>query len=438
MDVKNSRFAKFSTVAALIFALVPLMVSGAPPVQVTAADPSSAPQGTVSLDVVVSGSGFDSSAAVSFFVTGTTNPGGITVKNVKVTGPKKLVATIDVADAAAIANFDIQVTQSGGRKGKGTSLFAVLAKASRDPCVAAGLDFPAFTFREKAVNGAQDRQQVYVADATGKCIQPVHDIVGISSDAWSTVFSYPVSGTADVGRIVWNQSNRNIYGVSFSVDGTAVTSYPMELVFAAGDDEIFAVDLSKDGSTVFASIITRGPPDTTRIVAINYSDHSYTTVYGPTGPYEYIDQITVDENGVLFVRQKPPGAPHQILRIDPGCANPSCVVELAHDNVRDVDEVNYPAASNLDDRLVYERRVRTTFRCTVLEIILKDGGPLLNAAQPIYGTRSTWYGGTILTNGVNLPRKNGTSCGQSGSISQIDPATGVETVLVEGYDPDGR
>ena len=41
-------------------------------VTVTAADPSSAVQGTVSLDVTVTGSGFNSTASVKFLVTGTT------------------------------------------------------------------------------------------------------------------------------------------------------------------------------------------------------------------------------------------------------------------------------------------------------------------------------------------------------------------------------
>lgn len=39
-------------------------------VKVTAAMPASAVQGTVSLDVVVSGSGFDNSAKVQYFVSG--------------------------------------------------------------------------------------------------------------------------------------------------------------------------------------------------------------------------------------------------------------------------------------------------------------------------------------------------------------------------------
>ena len=95
--------------------------------------PSSAEQGTVGLEVEISGNGFDSSAAVDFFVTGTTSPGGITVKSIKVRGSRKIIATIDVDLAAFVADFDIEVRLSNGRKGKGTTLFKVQAKANAKP-----------------------------------------------------------------------------------------------------------------------------------------------------------------------------------------------------------------------------------------------------------------------------------------------------------------
>jgi hypothetical protein len=80
-----------AVVALLVFA--PLGIANAQ-VMVTAADPSAAPQGTLSLDVTITGNGFDSTAQVDFLVTGTTNPGGITVRKVSVKGSKRLVATI--------------------------------------------------------------------------------------------------------------------------------------------------------------------------------------------------------------------------------------------------------------------------------------------------------------------------------------------------------
>jgi hypothetical protein len=97
-------------------------------VKVIAATPSSAYQGTFSLDVVVSGSGFDNSARVQYLVSGTTDPGGIAVTKVVFRNSRELVATIDVSDTAALANFDIVVMLDSGRKGKGTTLFSVKAK----------------------------------------------------------------------------------------------------------------------------------------------------------------------------------------------------------------------------------------------------------------------------------------------------------------------
>jgi len=116
----------------LVLGLAPIGAAVAQ-IKVTAATPASAYQGTIALDVVVSGAGFDNSAQVQYFVAGTTNPGGITVKNVVFRNSKELVTTIDVADTADLASFDIQVTLSSGRKGKGTTLFSVKAKPNDEP-----------------------------------------------------------------------------------------------------------------------------------------------------------------------------------------------------------------------------------------------------------------------------------------------------------------
>ena len=79
----------------LIFLVVGLAPAGAAlaQIKVTAATPASAVQGTISLDVVVSGAGFDNTAKVQYFVSGTTNPGGITVKRVAFRNSKELVTT---------------------------------------------------------------------------------------------------------------------------------------------------------------------------------------------------------------------------------------------------------------------------------------------------------------------------------------------------------
>lgn len=118
----------------LLPALVLLLLAGAlpalgaPPVKVTSAVPDTGEQGTLSLVVRVAGDNFGTDSQVAFYVTGTTNPGGITVRNVHWVNAKALDATLDI-DAAAQTElkFDIQV-RTGGRTGKGTELFKVLEK----------------------------------------------------------------------------------------------------------------------------------------------------------------------------------------------------------------------------------------------------------------------------------------------------------------------
>jgi hypothetical protein len=100
------------------------------PVQVAAADPASATQGTLNLNVKVNGKGFKNGAKAKWTVTGTTDPGGVTVNSTTFVSSTELTANITVADTAAIANFDISVTNSDGRGGKGTELFAVTAKGA--------------------------------------------------------------------------------------------------------------------------------------------------------------------------------------------------------------------------------------------------------------------------------------------------------------------
>ena len=98
------------------------------PVQVSAADPAATEQGTINLNVRVTGKGFKNGAKAKWFVTGTTDTGGVTVNSTTFVSSTELSANITVSDTAVIGNFDIQVLNSDGRGGKGTELFAVTAK----------------------------------------------------------------------------------------------------------------------------------------------------------------------------------------------------------------------------------------------------------------------------------------------------------------------
>jgi hypothetical protein len=66
-------------------------------VTVTSATPDTAEQGTISLDVTIKGSGYKKGARAQWFVTGTTNPGGIIVNSTAFVNSTTLVANITVA-----------------------------------------------------------------------------------------------------------------------------------------------------------------------------------------------------------------------------------------------------------------------------------------------------------------------------------------------------
>ena len=193
-------------------------------VQVTSANPSSAIQGTSSLDVEVSGSGFDSTAQVKFLVTGTIDPGGITIKNVSVRGSKKLVATIDVADSAIVSKFDIEVALSNGRKGKGTTLFAVQAKVNgSDACATASMPAFAYTIR----SGKYLTPQIYVADATGACTRLIAGLTDgpayyPSAQYVSLRLLEPAPDGTVIGRIATQEWGRGVLLFQFSVSATGM------------------------------------------------------------------------------------------------------------------------------------------------------------------------------------------------------------------------
>ena len=107
-------------------------------IQVNSATPGAAPQGTINLDVTISGNGFKKGATAQWFVTGTTNPGGVTVNSATFKGSTQLTANITVASDAVISGFDIVVKNTDGRTGKGTDKFAVTVKGGPVGCTTTG------------------------------------------------------------------------------------------------------------------------------------------------------------------------------------------------------------------------------------------------------------------------------------------------------------
>ena len=110
--------------------LLAALVPAAAQIQVNSTNPSAAAQGTVNLNVTVNGNGFKKGAKAQWFVTGTTNPGGVTVNSTTFNSPNQLTANVTVSSTATVSGFDVQVTNADGRTGKGTDLFAVIQKGT--------------------------------------------------------------------------------------------------------------------------------------------------------------------------------------------------------------------------------------------------------------------------------------------------------------------
>ena len=239
-----------AVVALFVLALAPMGVAWAQ-VKVTSADPASTTQGTVSLDVTINGSGFDNGSTARFLVTGTTIDGGISVQKVVFKNSKQLVATIDVADAATASKFDIEVTTTTGRKGKGTTLFSVLRKAvaEPDPCISSSPDyvanwvgFPAYAF--VVYDSGTGTSQLRVASRNGVCSKRVGSVqsgrIGSPSFASNAPGQYVIA---------WDAARLMIARFSVPSDGETDTTIPaLFTVFRASG--AVPADLSPDATSL--------------------------------------------------------------------------------------------------------------------------------------------------------------------------------------------
>ncbi len=262
----------------LMLALSPFGLAHAQ-VQVTSADPSSTVQGTVSLDVTINGSGFDSSADVKFLVTGTTDSGGITVKKVSVRNSRRLVATIEVADTAVVNKFDIEVTLSSGRKGKGTTLFAVQAKT--DACTGATATF---VYSKGATNATKT---LYVANETATCTRLLYTFA--NSYGHYASFRVVSSSNGQEGRVVTTDGGsllllRFHIGDNMTVDRAAIVVQPIFDSIQAGNIDVNAFELAQDGhKLVFVTLDEDGGG--TRLTRLRYiTDVDLCVPASPGGP----------------------------------------------------------------------------------------------------------------------------------------------------------
>jgi hypothetical protein len=137
VEMKSKRCSSLVLAILIVVAAVDALPA-AGQIQVTSTNPSAAPQGTTNLNVTISGSGFKKGANAQWFVTGTTNPGGVTVNSTAFNGSNTLTANITIATGAVISDYDVVVTNTDGRTGKGTDKFAVTQQGTPIGCSTTG------------------------------------------------------------------------------------------------------------------------------------------------------------------------------------------------------------------------------------------------------------------------------------------------------------
>jgi len=125
MNVSRATIRPSVLLLSLCITLVLLPNPVSAQISVTSATPNSATQGTVNLNVTVGGKGFQAGAKAQWFISGTSNPGGVTVNSTAFVNSTTLTANITVSSTAYVGNFDIVVKNTTGRTGKGSELFAV-------------------------------------------------------------------------------------------------------------------------------------------------------------------------------------------------------------------------------------------------------------------------------------------------------------------------
>ena len=327
--MKITRFLTAQTALfSLLFVLGILNSHAEAQISVTLATPNSTTPGTINLDVTVNGKGFKSGARAQWFVTGTTNPGGVNVNSTKFVSSTALTANITVSDTAVLGNFDIQVTNSDGRTGKGTELFAINpngAKSSGCPtppeiipvvnactsstpqtaCIDPNFVPPGYVGRPANITDvprlqpqADGTQRIVVA--TGDCCNVVllrYNLDGTPDATFGAngngTATLPYSTFAGDGVGVWGaviDRNRNIVVlalptqpngtgsfvvVRFTPDGSLDPTFATNGVFTYLNYQAFGLALQPDGKIVIGGADAKGNAKLFRFTANGALDSTF-------------------------------------------------------------------------------------------------------------------------------------------------------------------
>lgn len=308
------------------------------------------------------------------------------------------------------------------------SACAVAGKPAPNPCATA-IGFPAFVYYLQA--SGKTPRTMYVADATGKCSRML--MAGAAPK-----LSYPVDGVANKGRVVFVDGTY-IAKVDFTVGaGNTITVGAKDLLRA--NTGCCSLDLSKDGKTVYFS-------DTdTSLATLDVVSLSMKQIYAlpPEDMSWFFQQVSVNGDGTQLYatrtgNQLNSGA-SKLVRVDL-TTTPATEIVLREWPQQTGYGSHFfsPAANQYDDRVAFNEYIVGSNNCTPLVVTDRDGIPILPApgASARYGKFGTWVGDNVVMERRGSMDGSG-KCASTTSLSQIDPTTSAETVLITGYQPNGR
>lgn len=127
MNIRRSFSVLFQiTLAAGLLTVATDLTAG--PLKVNSAEPNSGVQGETHI-VTIKGVGFSNANKVRFLVNkSNSDTGKVEVTLLGVVDDETLTTEVVIPDGATVADYDIEVQLSSGRKGKGTTLFSVQSK----------------------------------------------------------------------------------------------------------------------------------------------------------------------------------------------------------------------------------------------------------------------------------------------------------------------
>lgn len=319
----------------------------------------------------------------------------------------------------------------------GVTLTLATAEAAKgggggtDPCQQAGLDFPAFVYR----NISGKTHTVYVTDAQGKCKR----VVTTSSISLSAPkLSYPIDGMTNKGRIIFFQGAGAVHAVDFTV-GAGNTVSPTSKRQLLITDGCCSLDLSRDGQTIYfsdtgtslARVPVATPFNPQRIYALPPEDSSWFLTLG---------SVNGDETKIFATKMgsgdKAGGS--QLVRID---LETQTAIVLREWLPQDGYGANpfWPSADKHSPRVAFNDYILNSNNCTPLTVTDYDGNELFPSTFTMdrMGRDPTWVGDEVVMQ-RRTPMDGSGKCSTSTSISMIDLDNNAETALVTGYNPDGR